>query len=58
MTDPQTYLGPAEEKMELAVAFLDESLAHIRAGKANPKSSTVSVWITMAALPPSAMWQT
>ena len=23
--------------MELAVAFLDESLAHIRAGKANPK---------------------
>ena len=37
MTDPQTYLGPAEEKMELAVAYLDESLAHIRAGKANPK---------------------
>lgn len=23
--------------MELAVAYLDESLAHIRAGKANPK---------------------
>lgn len=31
------YLKPAEEKMELAVAYLDESLAHIRAGKANPK---------------------
>ncbi|MDE5744589.1 MAG: ribosome recycling factor [Paramuribaculum sp.] len=31
------YLNPAEEKMELAVAYLDESLAHIRAGKANPK---------------------
>ena len=31
------YLDPAEEKMELAVAYLDESLAHIRAGKANPK---------------------
>lgn len=31
------YLEPAEEKMELAVAYLDEALAHIRAGKANPK---------------------
>ena len=37
MTDPRTYLDPAEEKMEMAVAYLDESLAHIRAGKANPK---------------------
>ena len=37
MTDPKTYLGPAEEKMEMAVAYLDEALAHIRAGKANPK---------------------
>lgn len=31
------YLEPAEEKMELAVAYLDDSLAHIRAGKANAK---------------------
>ncbi|MCC8071132.1 MAG: ribosome recycling factor [Bacteroidales bacterium] len=31
------YLDPAEEKMEMAVAYLDEALAHIRAGKANPK---------------------
>ena len=37
MTDPKTYIAPAEEKMELAVAYLDEALAHIRAGKANPK---------------------
>jgi ribosome recycling factor len=37
MTDPKTDLAPAEEKMELAVAYLDESLSHIRAGKANPK---------------------
>ena len=37
MTDPKTYIGPAEEQMEMAVAYLDESLAHIRAGKANPK---------------------
>jgi ribosome recycling factor len=37
MTDVKTYLDPAEEKMELAVAYLEESLAHIRAGRANPK---------------------
>lgn len=37
MTDVQTYIKPAEEKMEMAVAFLDETLARIRAGKANPK---------------------
>lgn len=37
MTDVKTYLDPAEEKMEMAVVYLDESLAHIRAGKANPK---------------------
>ena len=34
---PSDYLDPAEEKMELAVAYLDEALAHIRAGKSNPK---------------------
>lgn len=37
MIEVKTYLEPAEEKMELAVAYLDEALAHIRAGKANPK---------------------
>lgn len=37
MNDVKTYLDPAEEKMELAVAYLEEALAHIRAGKANPK---------------------
>ena len=37
MTQPKTYLDPAEEKMEMAVAYLDESLSHIRAGRANPK---------------------
>lgn len=35
--DVKDYLEPAEEKMELAIAYLDESLSHIRAGKANPK---------------------
>ncbi|MDE5553685.1 MAG: ribosome recycling factor, partial [Muribaculaceae bacterium] len=37
MTDVKTYLAPAEEKMELAVAYLDDSLSHIRAGKASAK---------------------
>ena len=37
MTDVKTYLAPAEEKMEMAVAYLDETLARIRAGKANAK---------------------
>lgn len=37
MNDVNHYLKPAEEKMEHAVAYLDEVLAHIRAGKANPK---------------------
>ena len=35
--DVKDYINPAEEKMEMAVAYLDEALAHIRAGKANPK---------------------
>ena len=37
MNDVNHYLNSAEDKMELAVEFLAESLAHIRAGKANPK---------------------
>ena len=37
MNDVNHYLNSAEEKMELAVEFLAESLAHIRAGKATPK---------------------
>ncbi|MGM9804354.1 MAG: ribosome recycling factor [Muribaculaceae bacterium] len=37
MNDPKHYLSEAEESMQLAVEFLDDALAHIRAGKANPK---------------------
>lgn len=37
MAEVKEFLEAAEEKMELAVAFLDEALAHIRAGKANPR---------------------
>lgn len=37
MTEPKTYIEPAEEKMEMAVAYLEETLQRIRAGKANPK---------------------
>lgn len=37
MTDIQPILKKAEEKMASAIAFLDDELARIRAGKANPK---------------------
>ncbi len=37
MTDVKTYLNDAEEKMTLSVSFLDDALASIRAGKANPR---------------------
>ena len=35
MAESKAILGAAEEKMEMAVAFLEESLAHIRAGRAD-----------------------
>jgi len=35
--ETKPYLDGASEKMELAVEYLDEALARIRAGKANPK---------------------
>jgi ribosome recycling factor len=37
MTDIKPILEKAERKMAEAIAFLDEDLARIRAGKANPK---------------------
>ena len=37
MTDTKTTLLEAEERMEEAVMYLEEALAHIRAGKANVK---------------------
>lgn len=37
MNDVKDYLDAAEEKMEMAVMYLDDALAHIRAGKANAK---------------------
>ena len=37
MSEVSTYINPAEEKMEMAVEYLDETLARIRAGKANAK---------------------
>ena len=37
MIDVKETLGMAEEKMEEAVMYLEETLAHIRAGKANVK---------------------
>jgi ribosome recycling factor len=37
MIDVKTLEKTAEDKMQHAVAFLEESLIHIRAGKANPR---------------------
>lgn len=37
MADTKQYVKAAEEKMADAISFLDEQLARIRAGKANPK---------------------
>lgn len=37
MIDVKATLAEAEEKMEEAIMYLDEALAHIRAGKANVK---------------------
>lgn len=35
MADQKTILAETEEKMEMAVMYLDDTLAHIRAGKAD-----------------------
>ena len=37
MQDIKPYLTEADENMEATILFLDETLAHIRAGKANPR---------------------
>jgi ribosome recycling factor len=37
MIDTNQYVKDAERKMSSAIAYLDEQLARIRAGKANPK---------------------
>ena len=37
MQDVKPYLDKARENMEATILFLDEALAHIRAGKANPR---------------------
>ena len=35
MADSKTIISEAEEKMDMAAMYLDEALAHIRAGKAD-----------------------
>ncbi|MFV0270612.1 MAG: ribosome recycling factor [Macellibacteroides fermentans] len=37
MVDTKQFVKAAEEKMTFAIEYLNEQLAHIRAGKANPK---------------------
>ena len=35
MADSKTIISEAEEKMDMAIMYLEEALAHIRAGKAD-----------------------
>ena len=37
MTDAKTCINDAQEKMDMAVMYLEEALAHIRAGKASTR---------------------
>ena len=37
MVDVKTCLDNAQEKMDMAVMYLEEALAHIRAGKASTR---------------------
>lgn len=37
MIDVNVCIQEAQEKMDMAIMYLEESLAHIRAGKANPR---------------------
>lgn len=37
MTDVNNMMNEAKEKMDMAIMYLEESFAHIRAGKANPR---------------------
>ena len=37
MTDVKTCLNEAQDKMDMATMYLEESLAHIRAGKADTR---------------------
>ncbi|KAA6351573.1 Ribosome-recycling factor [termite gut metagenome] len=37
MTDVNKSINETQEKMDMAILYLDEAFAHIRAGKANPR---------------------
>ena len=42
MVDVKTCLDNAQEKMDMAIMYLEEALAHIRAGKASARLSTLT----------------
>ena len=57
MRDVKDILDEAQESMDMAIMYLDEALAHIRAGKADIRLLEVSVWILMEVWFLSTMWQ-
>lgn len=42
MADSKTIISEAEEKMDMAIMYLEDALAHIRAGKPTYVCWTVS----------------
>lgn len=55
MIDAKTCINDAQEKMDMAVMYLEEALAHIRAGKASTGCWTAFVLTLMEAWFPSVM---
>ena len=59
MADSKTIISEAEEKMDMAAMYLDEALAHIRAGQEKQMYVcwTASEWTHTEAWFQSIMWQ-
>lgn len=57
MRDVKDILDEAQESMDMAIMYLDEALAHIRAGKLISVYWMVSVWILTEVWFLSTMWQ-
>lgn len=57
MIDVKTCINDSQEKMDMAIMYLEEALAHIRAGKQVRDYWTESVWILTEVWYQSATWQ-
>lgn len=57
MRDVKDILDEAQESMDMAIMYLDEALAHIRAGKADIRLLDGIRVILTEVWFPSTMWQ-